>query len=66
MKWIARRLATWLAPYILEDLEDVLKPLAYKVTVIQEMTEELAHAQGLEVVFDLQTGVVTVLPLNKN
>lgn len=60
MEWFLRKLARRLAPYIQQDIQDLLEPMAYGHTVTREMVEELAHDLDREITFDLQTGVVTI------
>ena len=57
---LAQRIANWLLPYVLDDLDQVLEPIAYGHTITRELVEALANDLGREVTFDLQTGIVTV------
>jgi hypothetical protein len=57
---LARRLANWLLPYILEDINQAIEPIAYGHTITRELVEALANDLGREVTFDLQTGEVIV------
>jgi hypothetical protein len=57
---LARRIANWLLPYILEDINQTIEPIAYGHTITRELVEALANDLGREVTFDLQTGEVTV------
>ena len=57
---LAQRIANWILPYVIEDLQPALEPLAYGHTITRELVEALANDLGREVTFDLQTGVVTV------
>jgi hypothetical protein len=63
MKFARRIIARWLMPHIIIELQSVLEPVAYSASITREMIEEFANKLGYEVVFDLQTGVVTILPI---
>jgi len=66
MNRLAATIANWILPHILERLHTTLEPLAYGHTITREMVEALANDLGREITFDLQTGVVTIHPLNKD
>lgn len=60
MNRLARTIARWIAPYVIEELHPALEPLAYGHTITRELIEALANDLGREITFDLQTGVVTI------
>lgn len=78
MNWIARRVATWLAPHLapliaplIEDpcidigrFEEVARTAVENGIIARQAVEELANALGYEVTHEGDT--VTILPLNKN
>lgn len=59
LKWLARLLA----PHLFQFFYDDLRTHTWNDTITRDMVESLANDCGREISFDLQTGDVTIHPL---